>query len=124
MWWPSHAALRGVGADQPGGVGGVAGVDDDPRLGAALVARHVLDRGPADGQPVTENARSGRAGTSLPSVEDDTTGHGAGSVGHAEVSSAREVGVGSGWPGRGIAVPRPGTCVRWWPFRPGCRRRP
>src|SRR6266702_903417 len=107
MCWPSRAPLRGAGADQPGSVGGVASVDGDPRLGAALVAGHVLDLGPAQRGTAAQHAGCERADLAMPPVEDYATGPGAGSVGHAKVSFAfREIGVESGWPGRGMAVPQ------------------
>src|SRR5712691_8923596 len=79
----------------------------DPCLGAALVTGRVLDRGPAQRRTAAQHAQCERADLAAPPVKDYATGHGAGSVGHAEVSFAlREVGVGSGWPGRGIALPQ------------------
>ena len=48
----------------------------------------------------------------VPPVQDYARGHGAGSVGHAEgLLVFREVGDGSGWPGRGMAVPQARHCV-------------
>ena len=89
-------------------VGRVAGVGGDPCLGAALVAGHVLDRGPAHASSPSPNTHgSGRPVRPCGPVEDYATGHGAGSVGHAKVScSFARCGDLTGWPGRGMAVPQ------------------
>src|SRR5262245_49231020 len=81
-----HPFVGGVRGDQLSPVSLGGGVGGDPRFGATLVAGHVLDGGPAHGQPSAQHARLRWADLGVPPVEDYATGNGAGSVGHAKIS--------------------------------------